>query len=280
MGLCVCKKNFGICDSVEAYFYDVRTQCEAQRFANAYNRHSPPKKVAFLSASVIEVMDDKERTDDVKFFCLETYLHGSYVKHIDNHGGDEKARNTPSAFAHFSYEASDKRLLVCDIQGVGDLYTDPQIHTYHGRGYGMGNLGNDGIIRFFKTHECNAICKHFKFGSTVNMGINADLIYGTRPDKQYMKKKQIDIIDTRHIDDTGYLLQIPKLFHYKLKIEKERRGAIGIAYNTQTNINININNGLKDEKRPLLEEYDENGEYKKKKKGDVGEGTCCHCAIL
>lgn len=46
-------------------------------------------------------------------------------------------RNTPSAFAHFSYEASNKRLLVCDIQGVGDLYTDPQIHTLHGHGFGM-----------------------------------------------------------------------------------------------------------------------------------------------
>ena len=50
------------------------------------------------------------------------------------------------------YTASNKRLLVCDIQGVGDLYTDPQIHTYHGHGFGMGNLGNDGIIKFFKTH--------------------------------------------------------------------------------------------------------------------------------
>lgn len=29
-----------------------------------------------------------------------------------------------------------------DIQGVGDLYTDPQIHTEKGTDFGDGNLGN------------------------------------------------------------------------------------------------------------------------------------------
>lgn len=28
-----------------------------------------------------------------------------------------------------------------DIQGVGDLYTDPQIHTEKGTDFGDGNLG-------------------------------------------------------------------------------------------------------------------------------------------
>ena len=77
--LCVAKKNFGICDSVEAYFYDCRTQCESMRFAKQYNLHNPPKKVAFLQSSVIEVMDDPEKTEDVEFFCLESFLHGSYI---------------------------------------------------------------------------------------------------------------------------------------------------------------------------------------------------------
>ena len=80
--LCVAKKNFGICDSIEAYFYDVRTQCESSKFANLYNKHNPPKKVAFLQASVIEVMDDDQKVDDIEFYCLESFLHGSYIKHI------------------------------------------------------------------------------------------------------------------------------------------------------------------------------------------------------
>lgn len=45
-----------------------------------------------------------------------------------------------------------------DIQGVGDLYTDPQIHTADGLGYNDGNLGLRGMALFFHTHRCNPLC--------------------------------------------------------------------------------------------------------------------------
>ena len=32
-------------------------------------------------------------------------------------------------------------MIVVDVQGVGDLYTDPQIHTANGCEYGEANLG-------------------------------------------------------------------------------------------------------------------------------------------
>jgi len=37
-------------------------------------------------------------------------------------------------------------MLICDIQGVGDLYTDPQIHSADGKGFGNGNMGNFGML--------------------------------------------------------------------------------------------------------------------------------------
>lgn len=46
------------------------------------------------------------------------------------------------AFSHFTFERSGHQLIVVDIQGVGDLYTDPQIHTESGTDFGDGNLGN------------------------------------------------------------------------------------------------------------------------------------------
>ncbi len=42
---------------------------------------------------------------------------------------------------------------------MGDLYTDPQLHTLDGEGYGEGNLGLRGMGLFFRTHECNALCR-------------------------------------------------------------------------------------------------------------------------
>lgn len=48
------------------------------------------------------------------------------------------------AFSHFTFERSGHQLIVVDIQGVGDLYTDPQIHTETGTDFGDGNLGRCG----------------------------------------------------------------------------------------------------------------------------------------
>lgn len=41
--------------------------------------------------------------------------------------------------------------------GVGDLYTDPQIHTANGKDYGDANLGPAGMALFFSTHKCNRL---------------------------------------------------------------------------------------------------------------------------
>ena len=54
---------------------------------------------------------------------------------------NNQCRQTPQAFSHFTFECSGHELIVVDIQGCGDLYTDPQIHTLQGTEYGDGNLG-------------------------------------------------------------------------------------------------------------------------------------------
>lgn len=44
--------------------------------------------------------------------------------------------------------------------GVGDLYTDPQIHTASSKEYGEANLGARGMALFFSSHICSPLCQY------------------------------------------------------------------------------------------------------------------------
>ena len=95
-------------------------------------------------------------------------MPGSYVKHSNNAGwvGREEQscsgaaaieqallRATPQAFSHFSYVASGGEVLICDIQGVGDLFTDPQIHTPDGNSYGEGICSSQMLLSSGVPHK-------------------------------------------------------------------------------------------------------------------------------
>ncbi|XP_029495867.1 eukaryotic elongation factor 2 kinase isoform X3 [Oncorhynchus nerka] len=141
----------------DVYFEDVRLQMEAKLWGEEYNRHRPPKQVDIMQMCVIEMMQRPGKP----LYHLEHYIEGKYTKYNSNSGfvKDDNIRLTPQAFSHFSFERSAHQLIVVDIQGVGDLYTDPQIHTEKGKGFGNGNLGVRGMALFFHSHLCNKICK-------------------------------------------------------------------------------------------------------------------------
>jgi hypothetical protein len=153
----------------DAYEKDIEMQEISQYLAKQYNQFSPPKKVEFLHAFLIQ-LDSRPlcpRTGKPQMRHVEPYLPGEYKKHNNNWGYVCKDRNTPQAFSHFTYHYSSRFLrhrikspiMVVDVQGVGDIFTDPQIHSEDGQGYGMGNCGYDGIKKFFNTHECNELCR-------------------------------------------------------------------------------------------------------------------------
>mmetsp|Transcript_55147 Transcript_55147/g.49645 ORF Transcript_55147/g.49645 Transcript_55147/m.49645 type:complete len:425 (-) Transcript_55147:190-1464(-) len=147
----------------EIYFNDVRMQAIAHHFCHGpkgYNSYTPPKEVDFLEAYVLHL---KQR-EGSPVCHVEKYIEGTYKKYNNNVGWvSEDERNTPHAFAHFTYEASKRKLLVCDIQGVGDVYTDPQVHSSQNvKAFGRGNLGTKGFENFLRTHRCNPVCKYLK----------------------------------------------------------------------------------------------------------------------
>ncbi|CAF2854932.1 unnamed protein product [Rotaria sp. Silwood2] len=148
---------------VERYFDDVMMQMTTKLWATHYNQHNPPKKVDIVQMSVLEFKDRAGRP----YYHLERFIDGNYIKYNSNSGFvcDDTLRHTPQAFSHFTFEASCHEQIVVDIQGVGDLYTDPQIHTSLGFEYGEGNLGIRGMALFFSTHECNPICARLNLTS-------------------------------------------------------------------------------------------------------------------
>jgi len=138
----------------DRYFEDVKMQVLCKELGNKFNNQGAPKRVEFLMAWVLQVT----RGNDIVIYGLEPFIEGEFKKLNSNFGVVLTDRNTPQAFSHFTYEHSSHNLLVIDIQGVDDQYTDPQIHTKDGKGYGLGNMGHRGIERFLKTHVCNPIC--------------------------------------------------------------------------------------------------------------------------
>jgi Alpha-kinase family len=60
--------------------------------------------------------------------------------------------------SHFSYEHSKQEELVVDIQGSGNEFTDPQLHSKL-KEFGRADRGEPGFRDFFRTHKCNYICQ-------------------------------------------------------------------------------------------------------------------------
>jgi len=149
----VAKKFKPECEDKQYYYDEAMTQMVCESYAQEFNRRRTGVYIGFLPVSVL-------RLDmDGILYNSEPYLRGDYLKHNDNSGHVDTEETCPQAFSHFTYEASNQTLIVVDIQGVGDYYTDPQIHSFNGEGFGLGNLGGSGIKKFLQTHRCNKICK-------------------------------------------------------------------------------------------------------------------------
>jgi hypothetical protein len=95
-------------------------------------------------------------------FTAEPYIEGEYEKYNSNGwicSSGLPLAATAQAFSHFTYQSTFGQHMVVDIQGVGSVFTDPQIHSLEADKFGHGNLSKAGMLAFFSTHECNEVCR-------------------------------------------------------------------------------------------------------------------------
>ncbi|EAR97192.2 MHCK/EF2 kinase domain protein (macronuclear) [Tetrahymena thermophila SB210] len=97
-------------------------------------------------------------------YYFEKYIDGTYEKFNNNAGYVSQTDNLYSplaqALSHFSWQISKGYLAIVDLQGNHEgILTDPQVHCLDQEKFGDGNLGYEGILRFFSTHECNDYCR-------------------------------------------------------------------------------------------------------------------------
>ncbi|EFP83008.2 alphaK I11 [Puccinia graminis f. sp. tritici CRL 75-36-700-3] len=122
-------------------------------------------------------------TGDTQFpsevFFLEAALEGTYVKYSSNidfdvaedqPGMEPRICRLMNAFTHWSYVESKGNSLICDLQGVGPILTDPQIIDLDHTRWADGNNAKEGISMFIKNHICNEICIQLRLESpdTIN----------------------------------------------------------------------------------------------------------------
>mmetsp|Transcript_24653 Transcript_24653/g.72097 ORF Transcript_24653/g.72097 Transcript_24653/m.72097 type:complete len:576 (-) Transcript_24653:816-2543(-) len=138
---------------------DIILQYEAARLAEDFDRADPPKKINFIRAYAMEFPDRAGSP----LFAVERFIAGNdyygagFTKHNTNSGfvDLDMHRVTPQVFSAHSFYSSNGTRLVADIQGIGDLWTDPQVLSQDYR-FGDGDLGPRGMALFFKTFRHNS----------------------------------------------------------------------------------------------------------------------------
>jgi hypothetical protein len=147
----------------------------------------------FVPCFVYTVLDDRYFRGQA-YVLAEERLEGNFTKWNNNAGkvllspgkslslgaiseddendsendGDDFVNQVPRCFSHFTYIQSNRKQLVCDLQGVwnaaiGFTLTDPVIHYNSSRGRrhvnGSTDKGSDGMRKFFETHKCGKLCQ-------------------------------------------------------------------------------------------------------------------------
>uniref|UniRef100_A0A6Q2X4G9 non-specific serine/threonine protein kinase n=1 Tax=Esox lucius TaxID=8010 RepID=A0A6Q2X4G9_ESOLU len=147
---------------------EIQQQRAAQKLTFAFNQIRPktiPYSPRFLEVFLLYCHSAGQ------WFAIEECITGEFRK-FNNNNGDEiiptnLLEETMLAFSHWTYEYTRGELLVLDLQGVGEILTDPSVIKSGEKGsydmiFGPANLGDDAIRNFRAKHHCNSCCRKLK----------------------------------------------------------------------------------------------------------------------
>uniref|UniRef100_A0A8D0ATQ8 non-specific serine/threonine protein kinase n=1 Tax=Sander lucioperca TaxID=283035 RepID=A0A8D0ATQ8_SANLU len=147
---------------------EIQQQRAAQKLTFAFNQIRPktiPYSPRFLEVFLLYCHSAGQ------WFAIEECITGEFRKFNNNNGDEIVPTNlleeTMLAFSHWTYEYTRGELLVLDLQGVGEILTDPSVIKSGEKGsydmiFGPANLGDDAIRNFRAKHHCNSCCRKLK----------------------------------------------------------------------------------------------------------------------
>ncbi|XP_071470568.1 alpha-protein kinase 1 isoform X2 [Marmota flaviventris] len=152
------------------HFIDVERQMTAQYYVTEFNKRlyeqKIPTQIFYIPSTILLILEGKTIKGCIS---VEPYILGEFVKLSNNAKvvkTEYKATEYGLAYGHFSYEFSNHKDVVVDLQGwvtgngKGLIYlTDPQIHSVDRKNV-TTNFGKRGIFYFFNDQhvKCNEIC--------------------------------------------------------------------------------------------------------------------------
>jgi len=172
-------------NTAQRYKKEVQANGVAALLASLFNERvkevesklsAPPKTLSYLETCLVSyqgipsgtVSGTAQREPSTMFRLQEPLVMGNFVKWSSNAGyvNMEVWDEVAHAFTHWTYHATEGRLMVADIQGVrvgktAIKLTDPQIHCVHPTLLtdDASSFGRVGMLRFFQSHRCGETCK-------------------------------------------------------------------------------------------------------------------------
>uniref|UniRef100_A0AAR2LE08 non-specific serine/threonine protein kinase n=1 Tax=Pygocentrus nattereri TaxID=42514 RepID=A0AAR2LE08_PYGNA len=144
---------------------EIQQQRAAQKLMQVFNQIKPKK---------------------CQWLTIEGNMSGDFMKYNNNTGEEISPccalEETVLAFSHWTYEYTQKELLVLDLQGVGVDLTDPSVIRADDKSssedlvFGPANLGDDAVQSFILKHTCNSCCRRLGLSKHTSADLNVQLL--------------------------------------------------------------------------------------------------------